>query len=113
MASSLEAMNLMHIFVLMPELESCGLTGQRLGRCCDHYLMTFFLMMVTNTVSEDQTDTEERKTDSDSGLILLVVLQASYLDLAEMIVMMDHSRLTHLLGDALALEIGGSCFEQI
>ena len=75
--------------------------------------MTFFLMMVTNTVSEDQTDTEERKTDSDSGLILLVVLQASYLDLAEMIVMMDHSRLTHLLGDALALEIGGSCFEQI
>lgn len=93
----------------MPELGSCGLTGQQLGRCFDdHYLMTFFLMMVTNTVSEDQAaGTEERKTDSDSGLILLVVLQASYLDLAEMIVMMDHSRLTHLLGDALALETGG------
>ena len=69
-------------------------------------------MMVTNTASEDRTGTEERKTDSDSSLILLVVLQA-YLDLAEMIVMMDHSRLTHLLGDALALETGGSCFEQI
>ena len=76
--------------------------------------MTFFLMMVTNTVSEDQAaGTEERKTDSDSGLILLVVLPASYLDLVEMIVMMDHSRLTHLLGGALALETGGSCFEQI
>ena len=70
-------------------------------------------MMVTNTASEDRTGTEERKTDSDSSLILLVVLQASYLDLVEMIVMMDHSRLTHLLGDALALETGGSCFEQI
>ena len=70
-------------------------------------------MMVTNTASEDQADTEERKTDSDSGRILLVALQASYLDLAEMIVMMDHSRLTHLLGDALALVTGGSYFEQI
>ena len=69
-------------------------------------------MMVTNTASEDRADTEERKTDSDSGLILLVVL-TSYLDLVEMIVMMDHSRLTHLLGDALALVTGGSYFEQI